>query len=146
MTAEEVVDLIRVKEGNLCGRYYQRADGTILTSQCPIGAARPWQLLKRALGTFSAALVAFCATVWAGNRAEKSRQTPPSQLSRQFAEATEKAKSAIGIAPTSKPTIVVAGAICVVPNTNTPRLLGKISHPLPPKNEPKSVQQNPTKK
>src|SRR5207247_9311277 len=40
MPAEEVVDLIRAKEGKLCGRFYRRRDGTMLAANCPVGAAR----------------------------------------------------------------------------------------------------------
>lgn len=37
LTAEAAIDLIREKEGNLCGRFFRRTDGTMLTADCPIG-------------------------------------------------------------------------------------------------------------
>jgi hypothetical protein len=37
MTTHEAEELIRAKEGNLCVRYYQRDDGTVLTADCPVG-------------------------------------------------------------------------------------------------------------
>lgn len=37
MTATEVQGLIRETEGRLCGRFYRRPDGTILTQDCPKG-------------------------------------------------------------------------------------------------------------
>jgi len=37
LTAEAAITLIREKEGHLCGRYFRRADGTILTADCPVG-------------------------------------------------------------------------------------------------------------
>lgn len=40
MTAQEAEQLIREKEGNLCVRYFQRKDGTVLTSDCPVGVRR----------------------------------------------------------------------------------------------------------
>lgn len=48
MTKEEAEQLITEKEGKLCARFYQRADGTILTGNCPVGvrtARRPFQWL-----------------------------------------------------------------------------------------------------
>src|SRR5262245_10819613 len=39
MTAEAASSLIREKEGKLCVRFYQRADGTVLTADCPVGTA-----------------------------------------------------------------------------------------------------------
>src|SRR6185436_4668613 len=47
LTADEAVDLIREKEGNLCARFYQRNDGTVLTADCPVGAARHSRRLQR---------------------------------------------------------------------------------------------------
>ena len=40
MTAQETTDLIREREGRLCGRFYQRADGRVLTADCAVGAER----------------------------------------------------------------------------------------------------------
>lgn len=40
MTTEQAENLIREKEGDLCVRYYQRKDGTVLTADCPVGVRR----------------------------------------------------------------------------------------------------------
>ncbi len=37
MTEDQIVGLIRETEGRLCGRFYRRPDGTILTQDCPKG-------------------------------------------------------------------------------------------------------------
>ena len=37
MTREQAVKLIRQKEGKACVRLYKRRDGTVLTSDCPVG-------------------------------------------------------------------------------------------------------------
>jgi len=37
MTADQILGLIRETEGRLCGRFYRRPDGTILTQDCPKG-------------------------------------------------------------------------------------------------------------
>lgn len=37
MTEREAETLINEREGHLCVRYYQRQDGTVLTSDCPVG-------------------------------------------------------------------------------------------------------------
>src|SRR5262249_45346376 len=37
MTVEEAEDLVRRADGRLCVRFYRRADGTILTRNCPVG-------------------------------------------------------------------------------------------------------------
>lgn len=40
MTREEAEALIRERNGDLCVRYYQRADGTILLADCTVGVER----------------------------------------------------------------------------------------------------------
>lgn len=37
MTRDEAEKLVLEKAGSLCGRFYRRADGTILTADCPVG-------------------------------------------------------------------------------------------------------------
>src|SRR6185369_2922002 len=39
MTRDEIDELLLRKEGRVCARLYRRADGTLLTSDCPSGAS-----------------------------------------------------------------------------------------------------------
>lgn len=39
MTAAEAAALVREAEGRVCVRFYRRADGTMLTTDCPVGAS-----------------------------------------------------------------------------------------------------------
>ena len=43
MTRREGEDLLVNSEGRLCVRFFRRADGTVLTKNCPVG----WQAVKR---------------------------------------------------------------------------------------------------
>src|ERR1019366_8474260 len=48
MSAAEAVDLIQKKEGHLCVRLYRRTDGTVITSDCPVGLRwRNWKWLRK---------------------------------------------------------------------------------------------------
>lgn len=40
LTTQEAEQLIREKEGDLCVRYFQRKDGTVMTADCPVGVRR----------------------------------------------------------------------------------------------------------
>ena len=51
MTRYDAENLLRLSEGRLCVRYYQRQDGTILTKDCPVG----WAKVKQRVGIFAAA-------------------------------------------------------------------------------------------
>ena len=45
MTEEEALKLVEEREGRLCVRFYQRRDGTVLTTDCPVGAAKAMPML-----------------------------------------------------------------------------------------------------
>jgi hypothetical protein len=51
MPADEAVELIRAHEGKLCGRFYRRRDGTVLTADCPVGAEKLSRRLKALAAT-----------------------------------------------------------------------------------------------
>jgi len=61
MTREEAEALIVARAGNLCARYYQRADGTILTSDCLVGvrAKRRRRWVAAAIGASASLGAAF---------------------------------------------------------------------------------------
>ncbi|MCB9852146.1 MAG: hypothetical protein H6819_03550 [Phycisphaerales bacterium] len=54
LSDEEATALILEKEGRLCVRLYQRADGTLLTSDCPVGLRAARRKLARAVGVVAA--------------------------------------------------------------------------------------------
>jgi hypothetical protein len=52
MNKNEAENLLRNTEGRLCVRYFRRADGTILTRDCPVG----WRAVKRRVSNLAAAV------------------------------------------------------------------------------------------
>lgn len=56
MTRDEAEALIVEKEGNLCVRYFQRKDGTILTKDCSVGISQKRK--RRVIAAGAAALLA----------------------------------------------------------------------------------------
>ena len=57
MTRAEVETLIRDKEGRLCGRFYRRPDGRMLTADCPTGVQRKRNRLMRICGVVAGFMV-----------------------------------------------------------------------------------------
>lgn len=57
--------LIAQNEGRLCVRYYRRADGTILTKNCPIGLRALHQRLRRTASGVAAMVLSFLAGLFA---------------------------------------------------------------------------------
>src|SRR4051812_2830331 len=56
MTREEVRELLVRTEGRVCARLYQRADGTVLTRDCPTGLRAMRQRTSRVAAALIAAL------------------------------------------------------------------------------------------
>jgi hypothetical protein len=57
MTREEGEQLLLEKEGKACLRFYRRADGTVMTTDCPVGARRV-RVRRVVLATVGGGLVA----------------------------------------------------------------------------------------
>lgn len=51
MTRAEAENLLLNSEGRLCVRFYRRADGSVLTEDCPVG----WRAIKRRVSKMAAA-------------------------------------------------------------------------------------------
>ncbi|HEX8773420.1 MAG TPA: hypothetical protein VF735_07405 [Pyrinomonadaceae bacterium] len=61
MTKREAEALIASAEGRLCIRFYRRADGTILTKNCPVGLRALKRRLSRVAGAALSAVLSFFA-------------------------------------------------------------------------------------
>ena len=62
MTQYDAENLLRLSEGRLCVRYFQRTDGTILTQDCPVG----WAAVKRRISVFASAAAAVFISLFGG--------------------------------------------------------------------------------
>ena len=107
MTAAEAEELIRAKEGKLCGRFYRRRDGTMLTANCPVGAKKYFFRVKAMVATAAALLLtAFGVMAWntgdGGNR-------PKGPFARKCDRVLWTVKGWLGLNP--KP--VLMGDVCV---------------------------------
>jgi hypothetical protein len=89
MTKDEAERLLVNREGRLCARFYRRADGTVLTADCPLG----WRAIKRRVSSVAVACLSFflgaisgtiAHRIFSGNSAE-----PPPEVAPAIAEATE---------------------------------------------------------
>src|SRR5207248_8192511 len=63
MTKREAEALITNTEGRLCVRFYRRADGTVLSRNCPVGLSALKQRATRVVGAALSAVLGFFAGV-----------------------------------------------------------------------------------
>ena len=72
MTAGQVEALIDSTEGRFCARLYRRADGTLLTRDCPVGLRRAIRRrVSRIGGAAITAMMSFCLSVFGQNPSTK---------------------------------------------------------------------------
>lgn len=62
MTKTEAENLLMNSEGRLCVRFFQRADGTVLTQDCPVG----WAKVKQRTKVFATAAFSLVLSLFSG--------------------------------------------------------------------------------
>jgi len=117
LTAAEVKALIQEKEGKLCGRFYRRSDGTMLTADCPVGLRNMARRL-RALSVAAAGLLfaSLTASMIVG-RSDSPAHRTPTRLSQLWNEAVWTVNGWLGI----QPKVMLMGDICVPTPPPQPR-------------------------
>jgi hypothetical protein len=63
MTRDEVRELLTRTEGRVCARLYRRADGTLLTKDCPTGLRALRRRVSRSMSALAAALLSVATLV-----------------------------------------------------------------------------------
>ena len=95
MTRAAAENLVREKEGNVCVRFYRRADGTVLTDDCPVGlrpARRGAVWMARAalagIAAFAALVAGAAHAARVGNEGESGGENTnvPEQYARPLRE------------------------------------------------------------
>jgi hypothetical protein len=80
MTSAEIEGLIAASSGQrLCGRFYQRPDGTILTQDCPVGLRAKIRRVSRRLTTALAAAMSLVFTAQMFSQQPTPQQSAPQQ-------------------------------------------------------------------
>jgi hypothetical protein len=73
MTRDEVRELLERADGRICGRLYQRADGTLMTKDCPSRLSAARQRVTRLAASFIAAFLSVSAFAADGSACRKPR-------------------------------------------------------------------------
>lgn len=137
MTRAEIETLIREKEGRLCVRFYRRADGRLVTADCPpFGEhGRHWRFAALAA---AASLAVGLATAMPANSTK-----PNNAFSKLVASSIQRLKSMLGMTPpppAPPPGLVAMGEMCWPPATppslQPPTTSPQVSTPITPSEAP----------
>jgi hypothetical protein len=93
MTRGEAEELITAREGRLCALMYRRADGTVLTADCPVGRRRKMAKgLRRVAAAIGAAVAVFGGQLFTARpQPDSPSQAPASTAGAQPAQAAPNA-------------------------------------------------------
>lgn len=106
MTKREAEALLINSEGRLCVRFYRRADGTILTQNCPVGWAKIKQRVSRITAAAFSLAVAFFSGLWSFDLLENLNAKA---FKNAFVEAIDDRFKNIEEFSNEKPLIPIAG-------------------------------------
>jgi 5-hydroxyisourate hydrolase-like protein (transthyretin family) len=108
LSRSEAEKLLTSSEGRLCTRLFRRADGTILTKDCPVGLrALRMRVSKRAAAVF-AVIASISAAVFGQQSAikdEKSACTPQTKITRVPSEHATNVLSGTVLDPNGAPVV-----------------------------------------
>lgn len=138
MTRAEVEALVAKTEGRLCGRLTRRADGTVLTKDCPVGLRALRLRATRTTGAAFAALLSFCSLAFGQTKPQKLSCTGGGQVKVERKKTGAKAAALNGtiLDPVGA---IISGAEVVLKNESTKKEFstwtseeGKFSMPVLP--------------
>ena len=70
LTRDEAIALIASSEGRICARLHRRADGTVITRDCPVGLRALRKRVARRAGAALTAILSLSVTVFAQTRTQ----------------------------------------------------------------------------
>lgn len=73
MTSSEVHSLIASTEGRICARLYRRADGTVLTKDCPVGLRAVRKRVARVAGAALTTVLSLCTVALGQSRKQEDK-------------------------------------------------------------------------
>lgn len=129
MTKNEAEELLENSEGRLCVRFYQRADGTVLTEDCPVGWARVKQRVSKTAAAFASLIIGLVSGL--GFTAAYTKSDSELTMGKVSPQSTPKPKATPKPTPSENPPLM--GAIVAPQNTPKPQppkqIMGRIASP-----------------
>lgn len=132
MTRNEAEELLSNSEGRLCVRFYQRADGTVLTEDCPVGWAKIKQRVSKTAAAFASLIIGLVSSL--GFTAVYNKSDSEIMVGKwEKPQSTPKPKATPKPVPSETP--VIMGAVAVPKNTPKPptkQMMGRVASPKKP--------------
>ena len=130
MTEREAENLLINSEGRLCVRFYRRADGTVLTKDCPIGWAAIKSRVSKTAAAFASLIIGLLTSLGFVSLFNQPKETLTGALELPRFSATPKERFVMGdiAAPTPTPKTTPSPKKIVEPEMGAP-MIGKPTVP-----------------
>lgn len=129
MTRAEAESLLSNARGEVCVRYYQRADGTVMTQDCPVGVLTMRQRFVRRVSAVAASIIAlFGGSALAS--AQDCRPMMGGAPARPHRVDTAKTPAKVDTVRQEEPEMLIMGEVAFTPEPDT------TVRAIPPLNEP----------
>lgn len=132
MSRDEAESLIQNAEGRLCVRFFQRADGTVITEDCPVGWARVKQRTAVFVtAAFSMVMALFTGMLFVSFFSKQKAVIGDLRVPTPFATPTPKYEPLMGAVAVPSPTPKPKPSPTPRSNNHENEIMGKIA--MPPK-------------
>lgn len=127
LTEAEATELLRGASGRVCGRVFQRADGTVLTKDCPVGEATLRRRMVMSVVAVAALFVAVAGLLTGSSRSHDDAGPAPvsDALRGRFRAAKESLRSTALFGPIinrfdpAPPPMIVGKIVAMPPKTGS---------------------------
>ncbi len=126
LTRIEAESLIASTEGRLCGRLYYRADGSVLTKDCPVGLRALRKQVSRRVAAVFATLVSLSSAAFGQQPSASNKNTCPSQTKITRVVNPKDAKSVVSGNVYDPSGAVITGAKITLTNMETKATLSMV--------------------
>jgi hypothetical protein len=116
MTTAEVRALVSKSDGRICARIYKRADGTVLTRDCPVGVRTYRKRVSNFAGAIFTAIIGLCSVVFGQTDSQKVEKAIPTKDTKAVSPDSQKQLSGLKGSLTDLSGAVISGATIILQN------------------------------
>lgn len=114
MTSREVSALIASTEGRICARLYKRADGTVLTKDCPVGLRAVRRRASRIAGAALTALLSLCTVAVGQSRKQEDKSCEIADVRVKRETAKDKRQAVVGMLMDASGAVIMTGKVTLI--------------------------------
>lgn len=114
MTGSQALALMNGTEGRLCAMFYRRADGTILTKDCPVGLKAFRRRVSRRAGALLTAILSLCTVALGQSRKQESKTCPVVGVTVKRESIKDKQRTLAGVVKDATGAVITGAQVTII--------------------------------